>query len=175
MALNVEEWNQVGEVFKGSLEHVLANSKSFSTEAQDKINRFLLGFVMIEKPYMLATPAGVQHAVETVFTDEIVRDFVLTLVFVFTARWGSNSERFAELVESLAFAVSAQSPTHIASSPSKNSIPSPILAELPKEEMVVPVLLENKWLVVLLLAQLTVQLPVIVEGKQQKKHQQQQS
>lgn len=172
MALNVEEWNEVGEVFKGSLEHVLANSKSFSTEAQDKISRFLLGFVMIEKPYMLATPAGVQHAVETVFTDEIVRDFVLTLVFVFTARWGSNTERFKELVESLAFAVSAQGPAHN-TGPGKNAIPPPILAELPKEDLVVPVLQDNKWLVVLLLAQLTVQLPVIVEGKQKKRQQEQ--
>jgi hypothetical protein len=163
MALSVTEWNEVGEVYKGSLEYVLDNSKSFSLEAQNKINRFLLSFVMIEKPYTLTTPSGLKHAVETVFIDEIIRDFVLTLAFVFSSRWGANAQRFAELVESLAFAVSASDVRN--TGPSKSAIPQPILDDLPKEELVLPMLQGNKWLVVLLLAQLTVQIPVLVEGK----------
>jgi hypothetical protein len=163
MAFTAEGWIEIAEVFKGSLEHVLANSKSFSQEGQDVISKFIYGFVMVNKPYMLATPLGVQHAVDTVFTNEIVRDFILTLAFVFSCRWGANTQRYAELVESIAFAVSASDAS--GHGRALNAIPQQILDELPRVDTVLPVLQENKWLVVLLLMQLTVQIPPISDGK----------
>lgn len=170
MAFEAEGWKEIGEVYKDSLDFVLANSKAFSAEAQAEIHRFLWSFVMIQKPYMLATQKGVQLAVATVFTSEIIRDFVLTLVYVFFSRWGGTSQRFSELTESLAFAVGASG--FPGAGRGQNAIPKQILEDLPREDLVLPVLQENKWLVVLLLMQLVVAVPALPESKPKKQQQQ---
>lgn len=171
MALTADEWITVGEVFKDSLQFVLSNSRILSAEAQERLTRFVYAYVLVQRPFTITTPQGSQHAVETVFTDEIVRDFVLSLVYVFFSRWGGTNQRFSDLVETLAFAVSAGSSGPLGNGVgSRNMIPKQLLEDLPKEEAVRQVLGDNKWLVVLLLIQLVVGVPVPQEGKTKKQN-----
>jgi hypothetical protein len=167
MGFEVEQWREIAEVFGGSLDFVLTNVKrSYSPEGQERINKFVYDFVITQKPYMLMTQLGEQGAVETVFSDELIRDFILTVGFQFFTRWGGSAERLNTLVESLAFAVSATD--SLAGDRRQNLIPGPILEDLPQESRALSVLRENKWLVVLLLMLLTVEIPLPPEAKKQK-------
>lgn len=173
MALTAEEWISVGEVYKDSLKFVLDNnSRMLTPDVNEHLLRFMYTYVLVQKPFTITTPQGMQHAVETVFTDEVVRDFVLTLVYVFFSRWGGTQQRFSELVESLAFAVSAGGSGPFGNGAgSRNAIPKQLLEDLPKEEGVRSALGDNKWLVVLLLMQLIVAFPSPQEAKTKKQTQ----
>jgi hypothetical protein len=170
MALTAEEWITVGEVYQDSLKFVLDNnSRMLAPDVNERIMRFMYTYVLVQKPFTITTPQGMQHAVETVFTDEAVRDFVLTLVYVFFSRWGGTSQRFSELVESIAFAVSANGNGPLGNGVgSRNAIPKQLLEDLPKEDGVRSLLGDNKWMVVLLLMQLVVAFPAPQESKTKK-------
>jgi hypothetical protein len=113
----------------------------------------------------------VKNAVETVFADEVLRDFVLTLTFVFFSRWGASDEKYAQLVETFAFSVSADVPTSNTGTLNvPSAIPPAILADLSKSDNVRSRLLANKWLATLLLIQLVVQMPDLSETKKRARH-----
>jgi hypothetical protein len=159
MSLLPNDWLETAQVFVDSVEHVLANTSRISEDAQAKLNKFVYSLVLAEKAYMITSPKGMQHVIEIVFEDEVIRDFVLTLGFTFYARWGATRARYGSLVESLAFAVSADTSTPIRGSDgSFIGTPRDILDLLPGDN-VEQVLQQNKWLVTLLMIQLFVLVP----------------
>lgn len=161
MALDAADWIEIGQVFKDSLDHVLRNTKALEQKSQERVLHFVYHNALYDKPFTLVTPAGVKNLVEKVFSDVIVRDFVLQLSFVFYSRWGTDSEKYSHLADTLAFAVSADvvpmSLTGIPSVPC--AIPPQVLADLPKNDGVRATLASNKWLSVILLIALVVQMP----------------
>jgi hypothetical protein len=157
MSLLPNELIETGEVFVASIEHVLANSKRMSEERYAKLSKFLYSMVLAEKPYMIASPKGVQHAIELVMEDEVIRDFVFTLGFTFLARWG-GSGRYVELVQALAFAVSGDG-NPVRGQDSLVMMPVDIADLLPDPDGVLDLLQQNKWLVTLLMIQLFVLVP----------------
>lgn len=172
MALNAEEWVEIGLVFKDSLDHVLASLRHRESAVQERVNVFVYKTVLFDHPYMLCTPNGVKDAVETIFSDVHLRDFVLTLSFTFFSRWGASNEKYLHLTETLAFAVSADGATTPASNTSlivQSAIPVAIFHDMPKDAQTRAVLLANKWLAVLLLIQLVVQAPEATKPKAVKK------
>lgn len=158
MSLLPHELIETGEVFVASMEHVLKNSTRMSDERSSKLSKFVYSMVLAEKPYMLASPKGVQHAIELVFEDEVIRDFVFTLGFTFLARWG-GSARYFELVQALAFAVSGDGNPVRGQQESLVMMPVEIADLLPDPEGVQTLLQQNKWLVTLLMIQLFVLVP----------------
>jgi hypothetical protein len=81
MALDAADWVEIGQVFKDSLTHVLQNAQALEQPVRDRISRFVYVEAFYKKPYMLVTPAGVKSAIEVVFGDEVLRDFILSLTF----------------------------------------------------------------------------------------------
>jgi hypothetical protein len=161
MALDAVDWVEIGQVFKDSLDHVLKNAKALEQKSQERIIHFVYHNALYGKPFMLVTPMGVKNLVENVFSDVIVRDFVLQLSFVFYSRWGTDNAKYSQLAETLAFAVSADvEPLGISGTASVPcSIPPAVLADLPKTDGVRATLASNKWLSVVLLIALVVQMP----------------
>lgn len=161
MAFDAVEWVEIGQVFKDSLDHVLRNTKALEAKSQERILHFVYHNALYDKPFMLVTPLGVKNVVEKVFSDVIVRDFVLQLSFVFYSRWGTDAEKYSHLVETLAFAVSADvEPMSLSGIPGAPcAIPPAVLADLPKTDGVRITLANNKWLSVILLIALVVQMP----------------
>ena len=160
MALDAADWVEIGQVFKDSLNHVLQNAQALEQPVRDRISRFVYVEAFYKKPYMLVTPSGVQSAIEVVFADEVLRDFILSLTYVFYSRWGTNNEKFQHLVETLAFAVSVDGPPDgPMAAPYQSGIPPQVRDDLAKSDTVRPTLLANKWLVIILLIQLIVAMP----------------
>ncbi|SAK59266.1 hypothetical protein AWB81_01817 [Caballeronia arationis] len=157
MSLLPNELIETGEVFVASMQHVLANCMRMSEERYGKLSKFVYSMVLAEKPYMIASPKGVQHAIELVFEDEVIRDFVFTLGFTFLARWGGLG-RYSELVQALAFAVSGDG-NPVRGQESLVMMPAEIGDLLPDPEGVLTLLQQNKWLVTLLMIQLFVLVP----------------
>jgi hypothetical protein len=158
MSLLPNDLSETAQVFVDSMQHVLANAKSMSEERHNKLNTFVYSLVLVEKPYMIASPKGVQHAIELVFEDEVIRDFVFMLGFTFFARWGASGPRHNDLVQSLAFAVSGDG-TPVRGQDSLVMMPAEIADLLPDPDGVLTLLQQNKWLVTLLMIQLFVLVP----------------
>ncbi len=173
MALNAGDWVEIGEVFKDSLEHVLRNTQALEEKSRARIQHYVYHSALYDNPYMLLTMAGVKNAVETVFSDEVVRDFVLRLSFVFFSRWGTSDEKYGQLIDTLAFAVSADVPTGFSGTQLVPcAIPSQVLADMPKSELARSTLYTNKWLSIVLLLQLVIQMPEQAVPKRPPKQQQ---
>jgi hypothetical protein len=160
MALSTEEWVDVGGVFKDSLDHVMQNSKALDQKAQERIMMFVHSTAIADKPWMLCTQLGIKRAVEVVFEDVVLRDFILQLSFTFFSRWGASGEKYAHLIETLAFAVSVNghdAPNGTLLVPS--AIPPAVADDMVTQQVALSALHANKWLVIMLLISLVVQLP----------------
>jgi hypothetical protein len=174
MSLTTDEWRDTAMIFTESVEFALNNIAGPNEEMRDRLTDFLMSLILAEKPYLLASARGLDHAVDLVFMDPDVCDFILMIVFVFFSRWAASPERYANLAESLAFAVAADTPHLLQSSgflhPSRPAsqphasqrlvaTPVEIHESLPDPELAGDLLLQNKWLGVLLLIHLFVMPP----------------
>ncbi|WP_233874266.1 hypothetical protein [Paraburkholderia adhaesiva] len=166
MALTTDEWRDTAAVFTESVEFVLNNVAGPNDELREKLTGFLMSLILADKPYLLAAARGLERAVDLAFEDPQVCDFILMIVFVFFSRWGASGERYASLVESLAFAVEADAShlSHASPAPGVQrqelvATPPEIHESLPDPGLTRELLLQNKWLTVLLLIHLFVVIP----------------
>jgi hypothetical protein len=159
MPLTSDEWRDTAEVFTDSVEFVLNNVTGPNEELRTRLTDFLMSLILADKPYLLASARGLDRAVDLVFADPDVCDFVLMVVFVFFSRWGASLERYTNLVESLAFAVAADPSSQPAPRQSLVATPFGIHESLPDPALAQDLLLQNKWLSVLLLIHLFVVVP----------------
>ena len=107
MCLTTRQSYVTSKIFVEATKFVLGN---YPTEVRGKITEFLYGMLSVEKPYMLVTEEGIVHATDLVFSNEIVRDFIFTLHYVFIARWSPNQVKLNGLVNNLATGVSLSNP-----------------------------------------------------------------
>ncbi|WP_233874973.1 hypothetical protein [Paraburkholderia adhaesiva] len=159
MPLTSDEWRDTAAVFTESVEFVLNNVTGPLEELRDKLTDFLTALILAEKPYMLASARGLDRAIDLVFADPEICDFVLMIVFVFFSRWGASPDRYASLVESLAFGVTADDYPRSGPTPGLVAMPPEIRESLPDPAHAQDFLLRNKWLSVLLLIHLFVVIP----------------
>lgn len=126
-----------------------------SVETRAKLYQWMMNYIVGEKPYLWATPENVPRIVAMIYGDEIARDFVHTLQFHFFLRWGEASEKFTGLVDVLSWSVGAHGldTEHLARSRKEDhgAIPEDIRMRLSSREDVRDLLLDNPWLVCLLL------------------------
>ena|ERR1700693_4689033 len=150
----------VAEVFREATEYVIANSSGDETRLV--IRRFMANLALAYKPYMITTPEGTAELVQVIFGDEILRDFVLSLGYVFYSRWGVTSGKYTELVQTIAW--SAAGDTGIEGSrDTDNYIPQEIKENISVLSGTTAVLLQNKWLITILLIQLFVEVAPVTE------------
>ncbi|MBB5409281.1 hypothetical protein HDG34_003222 [Paraburkholderia sp. HC6.4b] len=143
---------------------MLNNIAAGNEELHEKLTDFLMSLILADKPYLLASAKGLDRAVNLAFVDPQVCDFILMIVFVFFSRWGASFSRYMHLVESLAFAVAGDAPFSPPGSQTTQrqvlvATPSEIHESLPDPALTQDLLLQNKWLSVLLLIHLFVGAP----------------
>lgn len=125
-------------------------------ELRMKIARFCAGIVAGQKAYLLLTPTGLKHAISVVFEDTVHHDFVMSMSFVFFATLGNNPDHLDCLFTSLARGVS----------PSDPDMEKHDLVAIPKQYQdryisyptALTQLKSNRWLVILLMMQLSLSL-----------------
>jgi hypothetical protein len=151
MSISTERMIEAADVFKGSYDHVIQNTFG---DTHNNVIKFVADIVLRTKPYLLLTHSGLSHIAETVFTNEEHRDFVLMLAFTFFSRFGGPDEDVSGLAYNLAKGAGQKT-----TSGEYGLIPNQINERLITTEDAAMVLLENKWLMVLLLLQLFVNIP----------------
>jgi len=145
--ISIDEMINVGDVFIKSYNFILSN---FVPESKKEIQDFTAGLVLREKPYMLVTKEGLPRAVNLVFSNEYIRDFIYSLEFAFFSRWGQSSNHVNGLMEILARGVGL-------ANPDKNNVtPNEINNRLTDETDAFEIIKHNRWLAMLLLIQLFV-------------------
>jgi hypothetical protein len=120
-----------------------------------KLYEFMLSFLSAEKPYLWATPQNVSRIVQMIYADEIVRDFTHMLQYHFFLRWGEGKQKFTGLVDVLSWSVGAFALDTEQSARGRKedhgAIPENIRSHMSSREDVKDLLLDNPWMVCLLL------------------------
>lgn len=141
---------------------LLALNQTLDSLGQDlrlQVSSFLLELSSKYSPYLIVSPYGILNLQERIFTDSVLRDFMLNLSFHFYFRLGvSESNRENELLcYRLAFAATSfsekdlEKETKDENSPKTIFIPEEYKARLPNTNEVYSMLLINKWLAIALL------------------------
>lgn len=152
MPLHFTDMADVATVFQETFAHVTKNLEG--STAYEEVIKFCGHLVLFEKPYILVSSEGLPNAITMTFTRESVRDFVMTLSYNFFTRWGGSQEAIAALADNLSFgAGQAQVGRDLC------AMPQPIAARLGEQEDTKTLLLNNRWLMVLLLIQAFISMP----------------
>ena len=146
--LNTDQIASCSQVFQESLSHVISNSIG---DTRQHIQHFIANVILKEKPYLLVTEEGIQHAINLTFSDERTRDFVFMLSFTFFSRWGGTHQDIDSLSENLAIGV-----THAYRGHPLNAVPTQIGDRLTSFEEAAQLISVNRWLIILLMLQLTI-------------------
>lgn len=152
----MEYTNEDTEIVAGAIQSAwLTINAQVSPETLQKLNEWLGGFILTDKPYLWATLEGVQSTIKMVYADELLRDFTHMLQFHFFLRWGEASAKFTGLVDVLSWSVGAFAlETERNGSGRKEdhgAIPEEIRTRLASREDVRELLQDNPWMVCLLL------------------------
>lgn len=146
--LATDEMVEVAGLIQESYRHVMSN---FLGDTRTQLTGWTAEWILTQKPYFLVTLEGHRNAMEAVFQNKHVTDFVFTLLHNFGARWGMAPERFAGLCANLAYSAVPKTSYSI------SSVPDAIADRLAaSSEDAYQLLLANPWLVVLMLLQLFV-------------------
>ena len=144
-ALQLPEMVEIAEAFNEAYEHVLVNTFGNSKET---VVKFVADLVLRRKPYLVVTREGFTEVMDLVFSNDDHRDFLFTLYYAFSSRWGMSKERYSALAVNLAHSACPVMPGAEVS-----GAPSVIAQRLSSYEEVLPLLEANPWLVTVLLLQ----------------------
>lgn len=147
MSLSSEELRDVGECFTQAFNHTMANTFG---ESKITATEFAYDIILRQHPWMMMTEQGQAAIISSVFGDQDVRDFVLTLAFNFFSYWGGERTQHEALAKTMAAASGFQTPT---------LIPKVINERMSTEESAESILINNRWLVCLLLMKVWIQAP----------------
>ena len=142
--LTYKQSKALSSVFVQTAKFVYSN---IGLSSKETVLRFLTTTATSEKPYMLVTTEGVSRAVGIVFTDEVIRDYILTLHSVFLARWSHNADMYNALLLNLASGTGIGG----AKKDTMCALPDIINDRLATVDDAYAVLKDNSWLVILLL------------------------
>lgn len=143
---------EIAQIFQDSIFHVLMNMLD---EDRSIIASDISIILLSEKPYMLLTYEGILRITDLVFSKENIRDFILNLHFVFFSRLGNSKDYINTLINNLAFGISLNSGSEF------NCMPDDISKRLVKETNANDILNGNKWLIIILMIHLFVDLLTI--------------
>ena len=149
-SLGSEAMADVIRIFVQATEHVLNN---YLPESRPELDGFIAQMVLQEKPYMLVTDEGINRARMMVFAKESIRDFILSLSFSFFGRLASDENTLAGLAHTLADGTTFHG---YGADAKLNRMPTEIADRLEATSTTADILKANKWLMVLLLIQLSI-------------------
>lgn len=147
-----DDMETVAGAFQEAFKTVLA--QYLNEEQLVAVKTFVTKVVVEEKPWMWSSPEGVEHLLDLVMVDELIRDFVMTLAFTFFARWGEASVKFTGLTDALSWGTSADNDN--GDDRQLVLMPDVINSRLTQQADVKKYLAANKWVVTLLLIKLFV-------------------
>ena len=149
----------IKSIFKLALEQTISN---YAETARLEISKLILHICGNVRSYMVVTDAGAESLSEEIFTNELYRDFIFNLLFNFCPRLSfTNPEsEFNKLINSFSFtlAIGEYVKTDFERSRDTgehtNKLPEDILKRLPTKQMIRNLLINNKWLMMVLLISL---------------------
>lgn len=123
-------------------------------EQRDKLMGWCITIAVEGKPWMWTSAEGQELLLDLVMVDEFYRDFVMTLTFMFFARWGEANVKFTGLVDTLSWGTAADN----VNNDDKGLVlmPAAISDRLVSQADVKKYLAANKWVVTLMLIKLFV-------------------
>lgn len=138
--------------FTQATEHVMGN---YMPDSRPEIEAFVAQMVLQEKPYMLVTYEGRERIKTLVFGKESIRDFVMTLAFNFFSRLACDEN----IITALAYALATGTTfSGYGADAKQNQMPEAIATRLENTQPVTEILKANKWLMVILLMQLSIRM-----------------
>lgn len=147
-----DDMETVAAAFQEAFKTVM--SQYLDADQKVQLETFVTGLVVQEKPWMWASPEGADHLLDLVMVDEMIRDFVMSLTFVFFARWGEANVKFTGLTDALSWGTSADNVNN--EDRQLVLMPEVIRSRLTQQSDVKKYLAANKWVVTLLLIKLFV-------------------
>lgn len=144
--------------FLESLSQTLGNMGS---ENRSHALAFLLNLATSYTPAFMIQIFNIRELSESIFTSVLHRDFITTLAFNFYSRFPDNiDDEYMTLVRKLSFAITLYSGNNA----DGLEIDKEVSSRLPSSESVIKTLKENRWLVVILVAILYVNVDEIRKG-----------
>jgi len=134
----------LGEVFNSSVQFTL-NRYNADQEQRTAVIDFLVTVSSLMSGYNMLTPDSLSELRTLVFTDDVRRDFVLSLLTNFRMRYDPAPEASDGLCEQLAAAVAVTTSGDI------ELFPQELADRLLTEDVCQQTLIANKWVVVLVL------------------------
>lgn len=153
--LNQDDIFKVANAIQGAVD---AATRLRHGQALTQIGEFLATLLYYEKPYHWVSPGGFARISDLVFkkdapnTDDVVRDFVLSVHQHFFVRWGEAGEKFTGLIDVLSWGLGVVGEGSVDDEPVEyTGMPSAIRERLSGQSDVTKLLKGNQWLVILIL------------------------
>lgn len=150
----MEQTLKIKELFTEALMQTVSN---YAETSSGHITAFILHVCGELRPYMIVTPGGAETLAEEIFTNELKRDFIFNLLFNFCPRLSFTDvgKEFSKLISTLAFTLAiGDVVTESADNQSTSLLPEELSTRIPDHETITNLLNSNKWLVMVLLISL---------------------
>jgi hypothetical protein len=148
----IEKMNAIELAFRDAYDHTLSHFPDITR--RNTVLKFVSGITMQYAMYLAFTSDGLIRTMKDVFSNDIVRDFVLRLTGAFFTRLGVSEKDVNDLPEVLASAMCVFPAPSSSISLDTIAIPDELKTRLPEYEDVKTLLLTNKWLVTLVMVSL---------------------
>lgn len=143
--LTLSEMVEVAAALIEAYEHVMSNTYG---DSRNRIVLFVADLVLRRKPYLVVSREGFLELSGLVFSNEDHRDFLFTLYYAFSSRWGMSQQRYSMLAANLAY-----SACPVSGSAEVNGAPSVIAQRLASATETQALIEANPWLAIVLLLQ----------------------
>lgn len=150
----MEQTLKIKELFTEALMQTVSN---YAETSSGHITAFILHVCGELRPYMIVTPGGAETLAEEIFTNELKRDFIFNLLFNFCPRLSFTDvgKEFSKLISTLAFTLAiGDVVTASTDNESTSLLPEELSTRIPDHETITNLLNSNKWLVMVLLISL---------------------
>lgn len=150
----MEQTLKIKELFTEALMQTVSN---YAETSSGHITAFILHVCGELRPYMIVTPGGAETLAEEIFTNELKRDFIFNLLFNFCPRLSFTDvgKEFSKLISTLAFTLAiGDAVTASTDNESTSLLPEELSTRIPDHETITNLLNSNKWLVMVLLISL---------------------
>lgn len=156
MTLDSEQMKDVGACLVQAFNHQIANT--FGQTKHD-VMEFIFDVVLRQKPFMMVTQPGYEAIISKIFTVETTRDFVLAMTYNFYTYWAGSDEDHQALAKTLSLAAGYQVPS---------LIPKILTDHMVTTDAAYNILINNRWLCVMMLLPVWLQAPDPDEEKKAK-------
>ena len=168
MGLSTEEMAECGELINLAFLSVYSNSLSSNHE---KLLKFTFGLIKEQVPHLLFSgqTRGMKQLNDLMFNDPTITDFVLKITFHFFSKFGNTLERYPQLVENLASGLGYLKPVESRDHQTVVATPPDFYERISSVEDVQALLLDNRWMVTMVLLMLYLMTPDDLAELQQAK------